>query len=77
MCKGSGYYGRLPIAEMLMMDEGVRALFRDHLPLQQIRLHMRNRGFLSLWDQAQDLLQKGLTTTEEIFITLGETPHVS
>ncbi len=71
-CKGTGYYGRRPIAEILVMDEEVRSLFQNRLPLSQIRTHVEKRGFLSLSDQAQYLLKESLTTPDEIFLTLGE-----
>ena len=73
--KTQSYHGRVPIAEILMIDDTVRALFRKNIPIQEIRQIMHKRGFLSLQDQAHALLEKGLTTKEEILLTLGEDTH--
>jgi type II secretory ATPase GspE/PulE/Tfp pilus assembly ATPase PilB-like protein len=65
------YQGRIPLVEILIIDEEIRSLFRKNIPIQKIRQIICKRGFLSLWDQAKILVEKGLTTREEILATLG------
>ena len=69
--KTRSYHGRIPVAEILMIDEEVRTLFRNNMPIHQIRQILHKRGFLSLQDKAKVLVEKGLTTEEEILAVLG------
>jgi type II secretory ATPase GspE/PulE/Tfp pilus assembly ATPase PilB-like protein len=65
------YRGRIPVAEILVVDEEVRDLFRKNMPIQEIRQLMNKQGFLSLRNHAKVLVEKGLTTEEEILAVLG------
>ena len=65
-CRGTGYKGRLAIAETLALDDELRDLLVQHAPISVIKRHARDRGFRSLRDSAEQLVRLGLTTVEEV-----------
>jgi general secretion pathway protein E len=65
-CRGSGYKGRLAIAETLPMSDELREQLVQRAPLSQIRQSARARGFTSLRESAIAHALQGRTTLEEI-----------
>lgn len=65
-CRGTGYKGRLAIAETLEMDDDIRDLLVRQAPISQIKQVARGKGFMSLRDSAVALAMSGQTTVEEI-----------
>ena len=65
-CRGTGYKGRLAIAETLPMSDSLRDQLVQRAPLSQIRQTARLGGFTSLRDAAVALACSGETTLEEI-----------
>ncbi|MDO8777732.1 MAG: GspE/PulE family protein [Burkholderiaceae bacterium] len=65
-CRGTGYKGRLAIAETLEMDDDMRDLLVRQAPISQIKQVARSKGFKSLRDSAISLAINGHTTVEEI-----------
>ncbi len=65
-CRGTGYKGRLAIAETLEMDDDIRDLLVRQAPISQIKQMARGKGFMSLRDSAVSLAMGGQTTMEEI-----------
>ena len=65
-CRGTGYKGRLAIAETLEMDDDIRDLLVRQAPISQIKQVARGKGFMSLRDSAVSLAMQGQTTVEEI-----------
>jgi general secretion pathway protein E len=65
-CRGTGYKGRLAIAETLEMDDDIRDLLVRQAPISQIKQVARGKGFMSLRDSAVSLAMGGQTTVEEI-----------
>ena len=65
-CRGTGYKGRLAIAETLPMSDILRDQLVQRAPLSQIRQSARDSGFTSLRDAAVALAVAGETTLEEI-----------
>ncbi len=65
-CRGTGYKGRLAIAETLEMDDDMRDLLVRQAPISQIKHVARSKGFRSLRDSAVSLAMNGHTTVEEI-----------
>ena len=65
-CRGTGYKGRLAIAETLEMDDDIRDLLVRQAPISQIKQVARGKGFMSLRDSAVALAMAGQTTVEEI-----------
>lgn len=65
-CRGTGYKGRLAIAETLEMDDDIRDLLVRQASISQIKQVARGKGFMSLRDSAVALAMGGQTTVEEI-----------
>lgn len=65
-CRGTGYKGRLAIAETLGMDDDMRDLLVQQASISQIKQAARSKGFMSLRDSAVSLAINGRTTIEEI-----------
>jgi general secretion pathway protein E len=65
-CRGTGYRGRLAIAETLEMDDDMRDLLVRQAPISHIKQVARSKGFRSLRDSAISLAMNGHTTVEEI-----------
>jgi general secretion pathway protein E len=75
-CRGTGYKGRLAIAETLEMDDDIRDLLVRQAPIAQIKQVARGKGFMSLRDSAVALAMGGQTTVEEINrVTPRENAH--
>lgn len=69
-CEGRGYKGRVAIADLLVVDEEVAKVLAeggDWYPLQAL-LKKREAG---LWHAAQQAIDKGVTTGEEVQRVLG------
>jgi general secretion pathway protein E len=65
-CRGTGYKGRLAIAETLPMSDTLREQLVERAPLSQIRHSAREAGFTSLRDAAVALALRGDTTLEVV-----------
>jgi type IV pilus assembly protein PilB len=68
-CGGSGYKGRLPIFEFLVMDSEIRQMLTDKATEAQIRAAARKKGYGGLLESGVDKMLDGLTTAEEILST--------
>ncbi len=66
MCNKTGYLGRLPIFEFLMMDTDIRQKIVDGGTEAQIRAMSREKGYGSLLDSGVNRMLDGLTTAEEV-----------
>jgi len=65
-CGGSGYKGRLPIFEFLVMDGKMREILIAGGTESQIRALSRERGYGGLFDSGVINMLKGMTTAEEV-----------
>jgi type IV pilus assembly protein PilB len=65
-CGGTGYYGRLPIFEFLVMDNQIRHLLVEGADETQIRAAARKKGYGGLLQSGVTNMLKGLTTAEEV-----------
>ncbi len=65
-CNHSGYMGRLPIFEFLVMDREIRDAVSAGSSEAKIRAMSRERGYQGLMGSGVDRLLDGLTTTEEV-----------
>lgn len=68
-CNNSGYSGRLPIFEFLVMTPSIREAVIADSSESQIRTLSRNAGFGSLLDSGVKKMLSGLTTAEEVIKT--------
>lgn len=64
-CHGSGYYGRVPIHEFLVIDDGMRRLISQKAGIEEMTSYCRKKGFVSLQDSCRSLIFSGKTTFQE------------
>jgi type IV pilus assembly protein PilB len=65
-CEGTGYLGRLPIFEFLVMDNEMREKLSNGANESQIRAISRQKGYGGLLESGVNNMLKGLTTDEEM-----------
>jgi len=70
-CHGTGYKGRLVIAEVHVVDDVLRDLVTGNAPVSVQRAHVANSGVPSLALQGAKLVLRGITTTLEIRRVVG------
>ena len=70
-CHGSGYHGRMVIAEVHSVDDRLRDLVTGNQPVSALREHVSASGVQSLGEQAARQVLAGVTTAEEIKRVVG------
>lgn len=65
-CRGSGFKGRRAIIEMLEFDDTLRSLIGERSSIGSVRAAARERGARPLGVAALSLVERGLTTLEEV-----------
>jgi len=70
-CHGTGYHGRLVIAEVHVVDDGFRDMVTGNAPVSALREHVAASGVQSLGVQAARMVVAGITTAEEIKRVVG------
>jgi len=65
-CFQSGYRGRTIIAEVLEIDDELRAYIAARMPMVEISRHARLKGMISMRDHAAEKVEWGATTLEEV-----------
>jgi general secretion pathway protein E len=65
-CRGTGYRGRMAIAEILLLDDELRQLIIDRQPIARVKEAARQRGLRFLRESALDQVAAGRTTLQEI-----------
>ena len=68
-CGNTGYKGRLPIFEFLVMDSDIREMIISGQNERQIRATARQKGYGGLFESGISNMLKGLTTAEEVLST--------
>jgi type II secretory ATPase GspE/PulE/Tfp pilus assembly ATPase PilB-like protein len=72
-CGNTGYFGRLPIFEFLVMDHEMRDLVIAGTSEVQLRAMARKKGYGGLLDSGVTKMLQGLTTAEEVLgVTFSE-----
>lgn len=72
-CSYTGYYGRMGIFEILIVDEDVRKLILKNADSNQIRDVARKHGMSTLLEDGSEKVRTGLTTLSEVFRVTQET----
>jgi type IV pilus assembly protein PilB len=73
-CIGTGYLGRLPIFEFLVMDADIRRKIVAGGTEAEIRVMSREKGYGGLLDSGVNRMLDGLTTAEEVLrVTFADT----
>ncbi|MCP4444034.1 MAG: type II/IV secretion system protein [Myxococcales bacterium] len=65
-CEGSGYKGRIPVHELLLVDDEMRGLIGEGATTLQIRQHAIAHGMKDLRTSALEHVFAGLTSAEEL-----------
>ena len=71
VCHGSGYLGRLPVYEMILVSPELADAVGNDVPRQQIRQIATAAGHRSMIDMARWRILQGETTVEEIERSVG------
>jgi type IV pilus assembly protein PilB len=66
-CRGTGYSGRLPIFEFLVLDSDMRDQITSKATETQLRAMARQRGYGGLFESGIGKVIEGVTTAEEVF----------
>lgn len=65
-CQSTGFRGQLSIAEIVIVDDGVRNLILQRTPAAEIERLARTKGFISMYEDGLAKVWHGLTTIEEV-----------
>ena len=66
-CHGSGYLGRTAIHEVLVVDKHMRKLIAQNAEAEEMKQYaIQNQNMKTLKQQAINLVEKGITTMEEL-----------
>jgi general secretion pathway protein E len=65
-CRGTGYRGRLVVAELLVFDDRLRELILARAPISALKQAAREQGMASLREAAQGHVMQGETSQEEV-----------
>ncbi len=72
-CNDTGYYGRVGILETLLVDDPVRNLIMKRSSSDQIKEYaVKEKGMMTLRDNALENCMKGITTLEEMLRVTSE-----
>ena len=71
-CRHTGYSERMPVAETLIPDDGMRRLIRDAGSASDLKAAMRATGFRTMRDVALEAVEHGLTSIEEVNRVLAD-----
>jgi type IV pilus assembly protein PilB len=72
-CGGSGYFGRLPVFEFLVIDNDIREKLIARASESEIRVLSNQKGYGGLLESGVSKMLQGLTTAEEVVnVTFAE-----
>lgn len=73
-CRGSGYFGRVPVYEVLVINHALANAIADDHGRGALHKIAMDAGFIPMVEMAKSMVAKGQTTTEEILRVVGEGP---
>jgi type IV pilus assembly protein PilB len=65
-CNGTGFHGRLPVSELLVLSDPIRELILAKRPAAEIRRAAKEEGMSFLRESALEKVFQGVTTLREI-----------
>jgi len=65
-CRGSGYKGRMAVAELLILDDEIREMIVARDPIRKLKDTAKRKGLRLLRETAVEAVAQGKTTLEEI-----------
>lgn len=71
-CFGTGYSKRVPIVEILKIDDEISSLIAHGASSLDIKRHAVSQNMVTLHDYAKDLVKNKITSSEEIQRVLGK-----
>ncbi|MBG0881249.1 type II/IV secretion system protein [Burkholderia sp. 9775_39] len=71
-CRQTGYYGRLPVYEILCVDNALANAIADDVGREGIRTNAIAAGFETIGELAKRRVRLGQTTCEEVLRVIGE-----
>jgi general secretion pathway protein E len=76
VCHGTGYHGRIPIAQMITFDgsavgQSIFEALADHQPAKEMDAILTEAGIQSLREQAMQLVDQQMTDQAEVYRVLG------
>lgn len=71
-CDHTGYRGRMPLFEIITIDNVLADAIRDCKDVAELRTIARHRGNRPISEIAAEVVQQGLTSAEEVHRVLGE-----
>ncbi|RYX90382.1 MAG: type II/IV secretion system protein [Comamonadaceae bacterium] len=74
-CRQTGFYGRLPLYELLVIDEKLANAIADDVGREAIRSLAYANGFRTITEISRRRVALGHTTAEEVFRVTGEGPN--
>lgn len=73
-CRGSGYYGRLPVYEILVLDNAIANAIADDSGREAVRNLAYGSGFTDMVSLAKRRVMMGQTTATEVLRVVGDGP---
>ncbi len=70
-CRGTGYYGRIAIFEVMPISEAIRNLIHNNAGAQDIKKQALKEGMQTLRESAIAKMKAGITTLEEVIRVTG------
>jgi type II secretory ATPase GspE/PulE/Tfp pilus assembly ATPase PilB-like protein len=70
-CSHTGYFGRTVIAEIIRFDVTLSDLIAGGITIDQLRSYLKEKNFKSLFDDADEKINSGISTESEIRRELG------
>ena len=65
-CYNTGYKGRIAVHEVMDIDKDIRLMINNQKSIDELKSKAKKNGMNSLWKNSKDLVQKGITTIDEI-----------
>lgn len=65
-CKGSGYKGRMVVAEVMLIDDALRSLISKGASHAELKDMARKNGMTTIFESGIRLVEKGLTSYDEV-----------
>ncbi|MDP6495605.1 MAG: hypothetical protein QGI09_09360 [Dehalococcoidia bacterium] len=66
VCRYTGYLGRVPVFELLMVTDAIRELIIKRAPASEIRLQTINEGMTTMIRDAALKIKDNLTTPRKV-----------
>lgn len=74
-CRGTGFYGRLPLYELLVIDDKLANAIADDAGREAVRSLAGESGFKAIATVSKRRVLLGQTTADEVFRVTGEGPQ--